>query len=52
MGFMMRGKVDVLVNHALIVIMNKDRAIIPRSYIAIRDGIIVDVGVGGRKGKV
>ncbi len=47
----MRDKVDILVNQALIVTMNKDRRIIPRGYIAIRDGVIVDVGTGDGKVK-
>lgn len=42
----MREEVDILINNALIVTMNKDRAVIPRGFIAIRDGKIIDVGSG------
>ena len=42
----MKDKVDVLLNNALIVTMNKNRDVIPRGFVAIRDGKIVDVGVG------
>ncbi len=47
----MREKVDKLINNALIVTMNKDRAVIPRGYVAISEGKIVDVGVGDGKSK-
>ncbi len=42
----MPEKVDILINNALIVTMNKTRDVIPRGYVAIRDGKIVDVGSG------
>lgn len=42
----MREKVDVLLSNGLIVTMNDRRDIIENGYIAIRDGKIVDVGVG------
>ncbi|OYT49825.1 MAG: amidohydrolase [Desulfurococcales archaeon ex4484_204] len=42
----MREKVDILINQALIVTMNRDRAVIPRGYVAVREGKIVDVGTG------
>ncbi len=42
----MKDKVDILINNALIVTMNKNRDIIPSGFVAIRDGKIVDVGVG------
>ena len=42
----MREEVDILINNALIVTMNKDRVIIPRGFIAVRDGKIIDVGSG------
>ncbi len=42
----MREGVDKLINNALIVTMDHDGRVIPRGYVAIRDGKIVDVGVG------
>ena len=42
----MKDKVDILINNALIVTMNKNRDVIPRGFVAVRDGKIVDVGVG------
>ena len=42
----MKDKVDILINNALVVTMNKNRDVIPRGFVAVRDGKIVDVGVG------
>ncbi len=42
----MKDKVDMLINNALVVTMNKNRDVIPRGFVAVRDGKIVDVGVG------
>lgn len=42
----MRERVDILVSNALIVTMNSERRVLDRGYVAIRDGVIVDVGVG------
>ncbi len=42
----MTERVDTLINNSLIVTMNKSRDVIPRGYVAIRDGKIVDVGSG------
>ncbi|ADV64475.1 amidohydrolase family protein [Desulfurococcus mucosus] len=42
----MREKVDILISDALIVTMNSERRIIDHGYIAVRDGRIIDVGVG------
>ncbi len=42
----MTEKVDTLINNSLIVTMDKSKAVIPRGYVAIRDGKIVDVGSG------
>jgi len=42
----MREKVDILIYNALIVTMNSEKRVIDRGYIAIRDGVIIDVGVG------
>jgi cytosine/adenosine deaminase-related metal-dependent hydrolase len=47
----MRDKVDLLINDALIVTMNKERIIIPKGYIAVREGKIIDVGAGDGKTK-
>ncbi len=47
----MKDKVDILINNALIVTMNKNRDVIPRGFVAIREGKIVDVGVGDGTGK-
>lgn len=37
---------DLLINEALIVTMNSWRGVIPRGFVAVREGKIVDVGVG------
>nr|WP_245526497.1 amidohydrolase family protein [Desulfurococcus mucosus] len=42
----LREKVDILISDALIVTMNSERRIIDHGYIAVRDGRIIDVGVG------
>ena len=42
----MREKVDILIYNALIVTMNSERRVLDRGYVAVRDGVIVDVGVG------
>jgi cytosine/adenosine deaminase-related metal-dependent hydrolase len=42
----MREKVDVLIREALVVTMNPERRVLDRGYIAIRNGLILDVGVG------
>jgi len=42
----LRSKIDILVNNALVVTMNSEKRVIERGYVAVRDGIIVDVGVG------
>ncbi len=42
----MREKVDVLIKESLIVTMNSERRVLDRGFIAIREGIIVDIGVG------
>ncbi len=42
----MHEKVDVLINNSLIVTMDSSRTVIPRGFVAIRDGKIVDVGAG------
>ena len=47
----MREKVDILVSNSLIVTMNSERRVVPRGYVAVRDGTIVDVGVGDGKDK-
>ncbi|MEM0348444.1 MAG: amidohydrolase [Zestosphaera sp.] len=44
-------KVDLLINNALIVTMNSTRDVIPRGFIAVRDGKIVDVGLGDGRSK-
>jgi len=47
----MHDVVDTLINNALIVTMNRKGDIIPRGYVAIRDGKIVDVGAGDGRAK-
>ena len=42
----MREKVDILIKEALVVTMNSERRVLDRGYVAIRDNLIVDVGVG------
>jgi len=47
----MAEKVDILLNNALIVTMNRSRDVIPRGYVAIRDGKIVGLGAGDGRTK-
>lgn len=47
----MREKVDILISEGLIATMNNERRVIDRGYVAISDGLIVDVGVGDGKDK-
>jgi len=42
----LREKVDILIKEALVVTMNSERRVLDRGYVAIRDNLIVDVGVG------
>lgn len=42
----MRERVNILIHNALIVTMNRERRILENGFVAIRDGKIVDVGVG------
>ncbi|MCD6324491.1 MAG: amidohydrolase [Desulfurococcales archaeon] len=42
----MAERVDTLINNALIVTMNPSRDVIPKGYVAVREGKIVDVGAG------
>lgn len=44
-------KVDLLINNSLIMTMNSKRDVIPRGYVAVRDGVIVDVGFGDGRSK-
>jgi len=49
-GFL-REKVDILISDALIVTMNSERRNIDHGYVAVDNGVIVDVGVGDGKEK-
>jgi len=42
----LREKVDLLIKESLIVTMNSERRVLDRGFIAVRNGVIVDVGVG------
>ncbi len=47
----MREKVDILISNTLLVTMNSERRVVPRGFVAVRDGVIVDVGVGDGREK-